>query len=119
MRWYGAEGVGISVACGSRDVLVVDGVEGGEDGGLFFRKGGDVGDGVGVEGWKILICFCGLGHLEGGVVVSRAVGVGRFQYINKVGVGCIEWLSGLSMIVNCKCIRLMLASGYICYMVGG
>lgn len=54
MRWYGAESVGVFVACGGWDVVVVDSVEGGEHGGLFFGKRGDVGDGVGVEGWESL-----------------------------------------------------------------
>lgn len=65
MRWYGAESVGVFVACGGGDLLVVDGVESGQNGGLFFGEGGDVGDCVGVEGWEIVFWFCGLRHCEG------------------------------------------------------
>lgn len=65
MRWYGAESVGVFVAYGGRDVLVVDDVESGQDGGLFFRQGSDVGDCVGVERGKTLFCCCGLRHCEG------------------------------------------------------
>lgn len=77
-------------------MLVVDGVEGGEDGGLFFGEGGDVGDGVGVEGWKVLICFCGLGHCEGVCLLVVLLGLGGFSIYITWGwdalSGCLDYL---------------------------